>query len=58
MALIHGEDYEVLPNGVVNLKPSAVEKLWEMGTPLPTKEEDDEFIENAFSMVRGLGFNV
>lgn len=42
--LIYGEDLEVLPNGVINLQQSALDKMFKSQRSItPTQEETDEF---------------
>lgn len=48
--LIEGEDYEVLPNGVVDLNSGALEKLHEMSVAMPTEAEADEEMAEILAM--------
>lgn len=48
--LSFGEDFDVLPDGRVNLHESAIQKLWDMATPLPTEEDGDEAIRFMYQM--------
>jgi hypothetical protein len=42
--LIYGEDLEVLPNGVINLQQSALDKMFKSQRSItPTQEETEEF---------------